>query len=171
LTAWMNQDLVGSEEGLVAYCDSMKGTARPRLMPQATGTWAAWDLIGSDQNDRSGSAAAHESGSGPRWRGGLRGQLPTYFNPGQADVDADRVGDACDNCPDMPNPGQEDADGDAIGDACDNCPLMPSPNTTDSDADGVGDPCDNCPLTPIQTKRTSITMGWAMRVRIRTTTG
>jgi RHS repeat-associated protein len=67
------------------------------------------------------------------------------------DSDEDGVGDAFDNCPDIPNPGQADADGDGRGDACDPC--------TDTDEDWYGDPgypnpdCpggpeDNCPEIP-----------------------
>jgi hypothetical protein len=37
-------------------------------------------------------------------------------------MDADGVGDVCDNCPTTPNPGQEDADMDGIGDACEQAP-------------------------------------------------
>jgi hypothetical protein len=78
--------------------------------------------------------------------------------PEQADLDGDGVGDACDNCPDVPNPGQEDEDGDGTGDVCendddedgvdnqlDNCPSVPNPGQEDGDYDGVGDVCDICP--------------------------
>lgn len=69
------------------------------------------------------------------------------INPSQEDVDADSVGDSCDNCVDVYNPDQADTDGDSIGDSCDMC--------TDSDGDGYGDPgfpddtctLDNCPDT------------------------
>jgi hypothetical protein len=48
------------------------------------------------------------------------------------DVDADGVGDACDNCPFVANEPQSDGDGDGIGDECDQ--KLPG----DSDGDGLG---------------------------------
>lgn len=52
---------------------------------------------------------------------------PGVANPGQADSDADEVGDDCDNCIDVANAGQEDRDQDGTGDACGLClPCLPS---------------------------------------------
>ena len=87
---------------------------------------------------------------------------PTKYNPDQADIDHDRIGDACDNynafdydgddatyyyysyahyfdnCIEMPNQGQEDYDSDEVGDACDPCFSDPS-NDVDGDRVCVGD--------------------------------
>ncbi|MBU1430774.1 thrombospondin type 3 repeat-containing protein [Myxococcota bacterium] len=90
---------------------------------------------------------------------------PAVFNPAQADVDGDRVGDLCergavtapvsteedwdgdgipntlDNCPEVINRAQLDANGDGVGDAC----QARAPLQRDSDGDGVFDDADNCP--------------------------
>jgi hypothetical protein len=44
---------------------------------------------------------------------------PFIYNPGQEDIDDDRVGDACDNCPNDYNPVQNDSNGNGLGDVCD----------------------------------------------------
>jgi hypothetical protein len=92
-------------------------------------------------------------------------------NPGQTDGDADGIGNACDNCVDVPSatgspnagyaqPPQLAAmdcpdlgdtnpndDMDGIPSASDNCPNNANPGQEDGDGDGVGNVCDNCPAT------------------------
>lgn len=54
-------------------------------------------------------------------------------NPNQADLDHDRIGDACDT----------DIDGDTVLNTTDNCPLTENTNQVDTDGDGIGDACDS----------------------------
>ena len=56
---------------------------------------------------------------------------PSVWNPDQADVDGDGLGDACDS----------DADGDSFSNEADNCPLDVNPAQADADGDGFGDAC------------------------------
>ncbi|HRZ11328.1 MAG TPA: thrombospondin type 3 repeat-containing protein [Kiritimatiellia bacterium] len=94
---------------------------------------------------------------------------PDTFNPVQADIDRDLLGDECDpdkdgdgalnaadNCPCDRNPDQADLDHDGLGNACDNdrdgdgvsndednCPDTANPDQADADHDGIGDACDS----------------------------
>jgi uncharacterized protein (TIGR03382 family) len=114
-------------EGLGGHCDPMQNPYTfPR--PDQAGAWAT--ISGCDN-------------------------CPCDFNPDQQDVDADGVGDLCDNCLYIPNEdqlnGQEcpelmgNPDGDLFGSACDNCPCAPNPLQINTDGDQWGDACDNCP--------------------------
>ena len=49
---------------------------------------------------------------------------------------------AADNCPYVANPGQANSDGDRQGDACDNCPLLDNQSQANFDRDAIGDACD-----------------------------
>jgi hypothetical protein len=110
---------------------------------------------------------------------------PHAHNPGQQNMDGDRLGNACDsdgdgdgipdqdNCSEVPNPDQRDTDGDGIGDACDgidnrdrdndgvldpqdNCPNSPNRDQTDTDRDGIGDMCDPIDNRPLDRDRDGI---------------
>jgi len=94
----------------------------------------------------------------------------TTFNPDQADIDGDGVGDVIDLCPAAggdPN-NTADSDNDGVGNECDSCrqtlnqynanamaAAVPDymmvrnvPDQSDVDEDGIGDVCDNCVVTP-----------------------
>lgn len=60
---------------------------------------------------------------------------PAVANAGQADLDGDTTGDACD----------PDDDGDGLGDGSDNCPTVVNGDQADVDGDGLGDACDDFP--------------------------
>jgi len=56
---------------------------------------------------------------------------PLKYNPNQADMDSNGLGDICD----------PDLDGDGIVNQSDNCPLLANPSQGDGDVDGYGDAC------------------------------
>jgi predicted transcriptional regulator len=89
------------------------------------------------------------------------GRAPSAGPAGSPDTDRDGIGDLQDNCPAVPNQGQADLDRDGEGDACDpdldgdgvaqagvggalldNCPRVPNGSQPDRDRDGIGDACD-----------------------------
>ena len=76
------------------------------------------------------------------------------------DNDLDGVGNACDNCTEVPNTSQADFDSDGIGNHCDSLDHTQNPDTTnpagnayqnDSDNDGTKNPADGCPNNSLYT--------------------
>jgi len=65
-------------------------------------------------------------------------------NIDQMDLDADKIGDACDPCAWASDPAMDD-DGDALANAQDDCPADADVMQTDSDGDTIGDACDPSP--------------------------
>lgn len=81
--------------------------------------------------------------------------LPQLVAAGGAEVDSDLDGvpDLADNCPGVPNHDQEDVEADGLGDVCDEATLAAgaadpgapvSTGLPDGDRDGVSDAVDNC---------------------------
>lgn len=106
--------------------------------------------------DRATSPAGSEAGNLRDDEGVVVLEASVQSNPDfmEADIDADGIVDALDNCVSIANPDQEDIDGNNRGDVCDdfdrdgignyrdNCPNIPNASQSDEDGDGIGDACD-----------------------------
>ena len=74
---------------------------------------------------------------------------PPDDHPSSTDADGDGVPDGQDNCPNAPNPGQADLDGNDLGTACDpDEPEPPGPLGDPEDPDQGGMPPGTCPPLP-----------------------
>jgi hypothetical protein len=69
----------------------------------------------------------------------LQDNCPAASNHGQADLDADGLGDACD----------PDVDSDGIANGLDNCPRDYNPDQADANGDGTGDACGAATLAAL----------------------
>lgn len=120
-----------------------------------TVVWLGWDYCcGSDsfQND---------------WYRVLDSALHVELDP---DVDGDGVLNGVDNCSGNFNPGQADVDGDAIGDVCDLCPTVASDNNESTACIQVDPANDSCSEAVVQSLRTGLVEG-AVTVEGYLTTG
>jgi hypothetical protein len=134
-------------------CDGVVDNARPYYRDADSDGWGGGSILGTScappagMTDRPGDCDDSDPAIHPFAADtcdGIDDDCNLIDGPG-ADPDGDRVGLACDNCPNHPNHTQADADHDALGDACDNCAQSPNPGQENSDGDEAGDACDNCP--------------------------
>jgi|GEM_PF-1120262 len=150
------------EDGQLADCDPRPdvGPLEPELcdgLDNDCDGLTDEELAGCDPPDDDGDGVANAADNCPGL-GGPAGATNPDYNPGQADLDHDGVGDVCDpdrdedgwlnasdNCPDDYNPAQGDSDGDGFGDACDQAGQvcgngnLEAPEECDDGTD-VGDP-------------------------------
>jgi M6 family metalloprotease-like protein len=66
---------------------------------------------------------------------------PGVYNPDQADIDTDEIGDACDECVDPDQDGYGNTGYPATTCEIDNCPEVANPDQADQNGDGLGNAC------------------------------
>ena len=128
----------------------------------ATGQLAVADSVLYISNKSTGLLSAFNMGPPPdQDQDGIADgsdNCPAIFNPTQADIDNDGVGDSCNEA--------IDADGDKWADSLDNCPAISNTDQANSDGDEFGDVCDPYPaqadnlgtcLTTVASNETLIT--------------
>lgn len=122
------------------YCNDVVPMTEPSCVP-----WRNEYPLGITATDKDGDGISDDLDN-----------CPTIFNPirpldgtEQADIDGDKKGDVCDECPFDAKDGckkldANDIDQDGIVNGMDNCPEVANNDQADKDADGHGDVCDDC---------------------------